>query len=459
MWFVILAAFTSILPFLIYSIWDWALICFFAVWIFGSFAVGQFHPEVRRTISPLIVSIGILGTFVGVSIALWFFDPDAQGASIDGLLNGLKIAFFTSSVGLFFNILARWMWRSRGDEPLGQGEQQIVAELADIRKAISHSGESSLSSQLRDLHEINRAGFQQLEGLTDAIREALVDNITNLINEIQTVIKDELATALQDLIRSIDQTINQMLGKKLDEFNESVDLLRKWQLENQAQIEQLTTAFQQVASGTEQIATASTQISRVMEKLRDAVSLAESQIGSLDERLAAFANMKQQAEAAFPLIDQKLSNIVEVLSKSARGFQGLEETVTRIHRESAARIEKGYALAKRQIDASRDQLERVISQIGKDTEKTITSLNRETTRQISQNSDLAQKQINDTREEISRMVIEMRSDTEGTLKQYREEMRNYAETLAQGWVENLVAVAEACRDAIKEVEAMESKQR
>jgi len=47
-----------------------------------------------------IVSVGVLGTFVGIFIGLQAFDPEDIVHSVNDILMGLKTAFFTSIVGM-----------------------------------------------------------------------------------------------------------------------------------------------------------------------------------------------------------------------------------------------------------------------------------------------------------------------------------------------------------------------
>jgi len=46
------------------------------------------------------VSMGVLGTFVGIFIGLQAFDPNDITNSVNDILVGLKTAFFTSIVGM-----------------------------------------------------------------------------------------------------------------------------------------------------------------------------------------------------------------------------------------------------------------------------------------------------------------------------------------------------------------------
>jgi len=62
-------------------------------------------PNAKREFKNEIVSLGVLGTFVGISIGLFHFDVTQIKESMPILLEGLKTAFITSGVGIFFSIV------------------------------------------------------------------------------------------------------------------------------------------------------------------------------------------------------------------------------------------------------------------------------------------------------------------------------------------------------------------
>ncbi len=56
----------------------------------------------------VMVTIGILGTFVGIQFGLWNFDASDVQSSIPDLLGGLTTAFFTSIVGMLAALALRF---------------------------------------------------------------------------------------------------------------------------------------------------------------------------------------------------------------------------------------------------------------------------------------------------------------------------------------------------------------
>lgn len=56
--------------------------------------------KTKKDLKSQIVSVGVLGTFVGIFIGLQGFNPQDIVNSVNEILAGLKTAFFTSIVGM-----------------------------------------------------------------------------------------------------------------------------------------------------------------------------------------------------------------------------------------------------------------------------------------------------------------------------------------------------------------------
>ena len=64
------------------------------------FILGGIDQVTKKDLKSQIVSIGVLGTFVGIFIGLQGFNPADIMNSVNDILAGLKTAFFTSIVGM-----------------------------------------------------------------------------------------------------------------------------------------------------------------------------------------------------------------------------------------------------------------------------------------------------------------------------------------------------------------------
>jgi hypothetical protein len=127
------------------------------------------------------VSVGILGTFVGITLSLYNFDSSNISSSIPGFLDGLKLAFITSASGVCASILLSLR------KP--DSEVNSLEELVELQKA----NNDILSASLSTLSEQS----------SEQIVKALKDVVTEFNHHIETQFGDnfkELSQAFHKLV-------------------------------------------------------------------------------------------------------------------------------------------------------------------------------------------------------------------------------------------------------------------
>ena len=78
----------------------------------------------------LVSTLGVLGTFVGITKGLMAFDTTDLDNSIPGLLDGLKTAFFTSLAGMIGSmILSIFINKKQDEKDTAQNNSFIGATL------------------------------------------------------------------------------------------------------------------------------------------------------------------------------------------------------------------------------------------------------------------------------------------------------------------------------------------
>ena len=66
------------------------------------------NPYFENDASQAFASLGVLGTFIGITFGLLFFDTHNLEKSVPALLDGMKSAFFTSIVGMAGSLGTKW---------------------------------------------------------------------------------------------------------------------------------------------------------------------------------------------------------------------------------------------------------------------------------------------------------------------------------------------------------------
>lgn len=411
----------------IYGILAWlgeeGILILVSVCLVFFFGLGYQRPAFRPAAPALMTSLGILGTFCGIFIALYEFDtsPGRMNESIVTFLGGMRTAFVTSLLGLFVSIVFRSF---ESHFPTGTGtkdavspEQREVLERLDaIKLAIAGEGDSSMVTQVQKLRDENRDGFRKLDGLAETIRDSLVKNLESLIDDLRNIIANQLAESLRNLIRNIEEALIKQFGSTFVQFNEATQALKKWQEDHRTQVERLTEVFNLASRNIAKIAEDCRSIPPTMEQLRTVVQTAHHNVESLNRQVEAFAGMRRQAEESFPVIKKHLDEIGEDLSSSAQGFSTMEATLLNIF-ESAEHETRRIA---------QNHLENV-QRIAADMSRTLENAQRESA------------------ERVTGIV-------EAGVQKFDDGITKELDRVARAWGGNLVSIAERASEAISKVD-------
>lgn len=453
---------------------QYSIICIVAILEVVLFHQGRnSESETFRQRAPgLMTTLGILGTFVGITIAIYGLDftSDEITDSVTSLMNGMRVAFITSVLGLLFSLVFRWLpastkktssktsqepetlqkvlsgirkvigstddgtilsgiTRLRNDvhdelvklnSAIGNNERSLVDRLDGLRTDV-RDGSGELQKAISRLEEAQQNGFSKLDALTSTIRDALVTNLETLITDLRETVGEQLAGAIQTLVDNIEKALIEQFGKTFVEFNEATQAIKKWQEDHRHQVEELTAAFNVASVAVKDIAANCATIPPTMELLQDGMTIVRRDIESLNQHIEAFAAMKEQAEQAFPLIKKNLDAIGDDLSSSAASFHDLRGVI-----EST--FEAASADAKRIVEESRTACTNLISEMTASIDRAMSDS-----------------------ETAVRRAVETNADEIGQLsKRVTEDLRNSMHPVAEEWGSNMVAIAKECGAVIEQ---------
>lgn len=144
-------------------------------------------------IPSLISTLGVLGTFIGITIGLIFFDTKNLDDSIPLLLSGLQTAFFTSLAGMIGSLLISRRVNSFYDtEDSGKN---------DVQKASEHIV-NAIESMSNIQKEYNNKVFTRIEAI-DRLSETLVDIKKSTVKGLDNL--DGMNQSLSNIANGIDQ--------------------------------------------------------------------------------------------------------------------------------------------------------------------------------------------------------------------------------------------------------------
>lgn len=131
------------------------------------------HRGVIEMIPSLISTLGVLGTFAGITMGLYYFDTGNLTASIPLLLSGLKTAFFTSLAGMVGSLFLSAQVNKLFDEKTGGVSDSAEAAGIIVKALDTLKGQAEAQSQTQTLFY---NATQQLVQKIDASIDRLTTN-------------------------------------------------------------------------------------------------------------------------------------------------------------------------------------------------------------------------------------------------------------------------------------------
>ncbi len=339
----------------------------------------------------MALSLGILGTFLGIVLGLLKFDVDDIQGSIPQLLSGLKFAFMTSIAGMISSILIK-LFPGKDTESRSEATPETIqAELGKInqtleknnnelrdefKKLISGDNDTSLVNQikllktdlveqLKENKDLNKSGFDELN-----------NQFTQLGEKIAKLSSDAMVEALKQAIVEFNKQLADQLGDNFRQLNEGVKNLLEWQKqykdtvnEMQDSIKVIIEKLNDATSAIEVISTSLDPIPETVESIETLFNDAEKSIGLLTTTLESYKDMSEKATDAFPIIENNLTKMTKDLSENVNKIGEEMEATSRTFTDS---IKENTNQINKTVNDSNANINSAIEKAAKDTGEVIT---------------------------------------------------------------------------------------
>ena len=166
----------------------------------------------ESTLGNIASTIGVLGTFVGISIGLWNFDPNDITSSVPLLLSGMKIAFATSIIGMSAAIFMKYIAIKNEDEE----------NIDDIMELFN-----TMINESRNVNNTLLLNQKQTENVLTKVSEIWSSHQENLTVEL----KNEIRNLNNNNLSKQEELIEEFkkLGECFTLLNSGVNNLLTWQ--------------------------------------------------------------------------------------------------------------------------------------------------------------------------------------------------------------------------------------
>lgn len=189
--------------------------------------------KVLNTLPNILTSVGILGTFIGLTIALQQFDSDSSEQirrSINSLLGGMSSAFYTSVAGMFCSAVFLFLSKKR----LNRMDQAIATYASDLNRsyhaandqvlmdAFSYTDTAGLVAKPGDSLAAIVAGLtgmkQSVDNLGQTISMSIIDALDDAFTNKLVPIIDNLAKKLENPAQAVTDSLVKELSQVCEDF-------------------------------------------------------------------------------------------------------------------------------------------------------------------------------------------------------------------------------------------------
>lgn len=290
-----------------------------------SFVALLFHIRWSRRATALgptiLTTLGIFFCFAGIAWGLLDFDARDVRSSVPHLLQGIRTAFWSSVVGIFWALTLKIRVALFGDASVpasGAQEGSTVDDLArlllQLNRSIAGGQDSSLSSQVKLLRA---DGNERLDRLTDAFGR-YAENIAETNSR-------ALVKALTEVVRDFNVKLNEQFGDNFKRLDSAVARLVSWQVQYekqlQALIEQEDATRESMADATSRftaIVDMASEFTAVARSLQDIVRGLNGQSEQLARALMLLSGLIREVADGLPIVEQR---IVGLIAQHERGVR------------------------------------------------------------------------------------------------------------------------------------------
>ena len=258
-------------------------------------------------------TIGVLGTFVGISIGLWKFNPNDITSSVPLLLSGMKIAFATSIIGMAASIFMKYIALKNEDEE----------NIDDIMELFN-----TMIAESRNVNNTLIENQKQTENVLNKVSEIWASHQENLTVEL----KSEILNLNNNTISKQEELIGEFkkLGECFTLLNSGVNNLLTWQENYKETIENTTKELEIVIQtihnadeSIESISKNSSLIKENNENLSEVLKEINKKQNVIIDSNKSIIEISNTAKESIPQINEHFTNIDNRTKESTAYLQTL----------------------------------------------------------------------------------------------------------------------------------------
>ena len=331
----------------------------------------------------ILVGLGVLGTFVGLSISLLRVLPYLEegnqnlNQAVEILMSGASVAFFTSVVGLFFSLLFNFS----SDKKMSALQIQLNKFTYTLENSLKFiTEEHLLTMQLRE----SRQQGKYLSNMDEKIALKIGDIVGNSIEQMGGQIQQVISQSNQNVSESFLNNIANQMTKGMGDFSrKQVENMEKTLTSLQDNIPPLISRLENSQKQNEETA------KNLIEKLSS--SSLENQERIHESFVQTLQNMEVITEDIKKGMAQTFSNSQEEFKKVLLNFSGTNNDLLKQMEKSKTNYQSLLEQTAARLHSFSDRLEKALSEINHVTADSVKSAVGHFQKAVDQQEQIAQK--------------------------------------------------------------------
>ena len=283
----------------------------------------------------LLPALGLVGTFLGIFKGLGEFDPGNIDLSLPILLDGLKLAFSTSIIGMVGSAVVKLI---SFVQPEIVQEETISEE--DFYNQFKKQNENLLKIEkgVRDM-EIKLTEF------TSSLGESTVE---------------QLIRAIESVIRDFNTKIEEQFGENFKRFNSGLEKLLEWQSTYLNELDKTKKAIDVANSliethekTVESIHTRLAEIPNMLNPVSEVIETINKERKQTEQSLDVLSKLREDAENAIPSLQASLKQLTATLSND---ISDVSNKLQKLDQEMSNELEKAIQVMGAHLGSLSEQL-------------------------------------------------------------------------------------------------------
>lgn len=287
--------------------------------------LGRFNLRYTRNAPAIFTTGGILGTFLGISVALFHFNPGDLQHSLPAFLSGMKTAFYISLLGVLFSLLIKlrfaiWGIPAKFSVSGSDPGAELVRHHLTLHGLVS-GGETEeerqpLSVHLAALRKESLEGFGGIRSGLGEIRSGLGEireSFEKYLSKMAESNSQALVEALEKVVKNFEVQLNSSASQSMKDLAAAVKEIVAWQ-------ESYRTAMPTISAELERVAG---MLGEIGESQKSFVAQAEGFRGFFERQGELLAKMTQERDR----VEKSITAFMGVLESGKQVFPGLQSSL------------------------------------------------------------------------------------------------------------------------------------